>query len=179
MSRIGKKIIELNDKTKVDYNKESRLLTVTGPLGSLKMVINSLVELDILEKTIEVKIEDPEQKEQRSMWGTTRALIGNMVNGVNEPFKKEIDLSGVGFKMELGKQLVLHIGFSHPVNVDIPEGVKLNLNKNTLTGESIDKQLIGDFFTKIHNMKPADIYKHKGFKFPGRYYPKKVGKKGK
>jgi len=102
-----------------------------------------------------------------------------MVQGVATGYNKELELNGVGFRMELGKQLILYIGYSHPVNVDIPDDIKLTLEKNVLKGTSIDKQSLGNFFSYVHNLKPCDVYKQKGFKFPGRFYRKKVGKKGK
>jgi large subunit ribosomal protein L6 len=102
-----------------------------------------------------------------------------MVIGVSTGFTKELELNGVGYKMELsGQTLTVYIGFSHPVKLDIHPAIKLSLNKNLLSGTSYDKQLLNNFFGNLHEMKPCDPYKHKGFKFPGRFYIKKVGKKG-
>ena len=96
-----------------------------------------------------------------------------------EFIEKEVELNGVGFRMELAKDLTCFLGFSHPVVLPIPSQISLNLEKNVLKGKSIDKQLLGNFFSNLHNIKPCDVYKQKGFKFPGRFYRKKVGKKGK
>lgn len=178
MSRIGKKVIEVPSGVTVDYNKETREVKVKGPLGELSENFLPFVDFKIEDNQIVTEIEKEEDKNQKAMWGTSRALLANMIEGVSKGFKKELELNGVGFKMELsGQDLVLYIGFSHPVKVTVPQGIKLELNKNVLSGESSDKQLLGDFFTNIHNKKPCEPYKQKGFKFPGRYYPKKVGKK--
>ncbi|NJK71271.1 MAG: 50S ribosomal protein L6 [Thermales bacterium] len=180
MSRVGKKEIMIPSGVIVDFDKSNNIVTVKGTLGELKVDVLDFVSLAIDSDKITVKVDDENTKFQRSMWGTTRSLIQNAIAGVSQPFKKEIELNGVGYKMALsGANLVLNIGYSHPITVEVPGAIKLKLNKNVLEGECIDKQLIGDFFTSVHNMKPADPYKHKGFKFPGRYYRKKVGKKAK
>ncbi len=180
MSRVGKKEITIPKEVTVDYNKSENVFTAKGPLGQLSVELLDFISLEITEDILKVNIEKENIKFQKSMWGTTRALINNAITGVTKPFTKEVELSGVGYKMELsGSNLVLYIGYSHPVKVDVPSEIKLTLKKNNLSGESINKQILGDFFTNIHNMKPADPYKHKGFKFPGRFYKKKVGKKAK
>lgn len=177
MSRIGKKIMEIPNGVTVEFNKDTGETKVKGPLGELSETLLPYVDLKIKDNVATVTVEKETEKTQRAMWGTSRALIANMVEGVTQGFKKELELNGVGFKMELGKDLILYVGFSHPITISIPDSIKLQLDKNVLTGESIDKQLIGDFFMKIHNIKSCDPYKQKGFKIPGRYYQKKVGKK--
>ena len=179
MSRIGKLPVELPNGVTAQWDASARILTVKGPKGELKQEVHALVSLDIQDNQIVVTVEKPDLKFQRALWGTFRALIFNMVVGVTEGFTKSLELNGVGFKMELGSELTLHVGYSHPVKVTIPSEIKLQLNKNVLSGTSIDKQILGDFFTKVHNIRPCDVYKHKGFKFPGRYYRKKVAKKSK
>jgi large subunit ribosomal protein L6 len=178
MSRIGKKIIEIPSGVTVSVDSAAHTVTVQGKLGTLSEQYLPFITVLQEGTTLTVGIADTDDSHQAAMWGTTRALIANMIIGVSVGFTKELELSGVGFKMELaGSKLTLYIGFSHPVIVEIPAGITVQLNKNTLTGHSADKQLIGHFFTMIHNKKSADPYKHKGFKFPGRFYPKKVGKK--
>lgn len=179
MSRIGKSPVIIPSGVTISYDDSARVLSVKGQLGELVLTIHPLVSLEITEAEVKVLIEDPTNKLQRSLWGTTRALINNLVQGVTQGFKKELELNGVGYRMELGTELTLHIGFSHPVKVVIPSSIKLNLEKNLLTGTSPDKQALGNFFSYIHNLKPCDPYKHKGFKYPGRFYVKKVGKKKK
>jgi large subunit ribosomal protein L6 len=179
MSRVGKNPVVLSTNIDVKYNDSDRVLIVKGPLGELKFNVSKLVDLEITKEQILCTIKDPGDKYERALWGTTRAIIQNMVTGVSTGFNKELELNGVGYKMELGTQLVLYIGYSHSVILDIPEGIKLVLEKNVLKGEGIDKANVGNFFAKIHNMKPCDPYKQKGFKYPGRFYKKKQGKQGK
>jgi large subunit ribosomal protein L6 len=177
MSRVGKKIITIPQG--VEVKAENNQIIVKGPNGELSIAVKPFVSIDIKDGVLQVSVDNEKDKTQKAIWGTTRALIANNITGVTEKFKKEVELNGVGFRMELKDKLILHIGYSHPVEVEIPSNITLALNKNVLSGESIDKQSIGDFFTMIHDMKPCDVYKQKGFKFPGRFYPKKVGKKAK
>ena len=178
MSRIGKMIIELPNSVEVTVSNDT--VKVKGPKGELSQTLLDFVSVNQEGSALVVKIEKENNKFQRSMWGTSRALVNNLVIGVSEGYSKRLELNGVGFKMSLqGTQLILNIGYSHPVVIEIPKQIILKLEKNELVGESIDKQLLGDFFTRVHNLKPADPYKHKGFKFPGRFYKKKVGKKAK
>jgi len=178
MSRIGKQKITIPSGVTITLNDETRIITVKGSKGELTQALHHLVSIVIDNNEVSFLVKNELDTQERALWGTTRALVANMVKGVTEGFKQSLELNGVGYRMELAKNLTLHIGFSHPVVVDIPEKIKLTLNKNVLEGESTDKQLIGDFFTTVHNLKPCEPYKHKGFKFPGRFYPKKEGKKG-
>jgi large subunit ribosomal protein L6 len=178
MSRIGKLPITIPQGTQVAIDKTTGTVSVTGNLGSLSEKFPAFVSFEQDGDQLFTKVQDSTNKFQRSMWGTARSIVNNLVKGVSEGFSKEVTLSGVGFRMELGSELTLHIGFSHPVKVAIPKEVTLKLEKNTLSGTSYSKQVLGDFFTYVHNLKPADPYKHKGFKFPGRFYIKKEGKRG-
>jgi large subunit ribosomal protein L6 len=178
MSRIGKKIITVPAGVIVVYTAPT--FKAKGPKGELSMTVPAAIKLNQEGDTITFEIADERNKNASALWGTTRANANNIVVGVSEGFSKTLELNGVGYKMDLqGPKLTLNIGFSHPVVVEVPAAIKLELTKNTLSGTSCDKQMIGDFFTNIHNMKPCDVYKHKGFKFPDRFYRKKVGKKGK
>jgi large subunit ribosomal protein L6 len=180
MSRVGKKMIILPEKVQVEFDTKSLIITVKGPLGELKRELNSFVKLDIKNGEVVVSVTDETVKYQKAIWGTSRAVIQNMITGVSTGFNRTLELNGVGYKMELAPTvLTLYIGFSHTVPVDVPPQIKLTLNKNILTGTSNDNELIGNFFSTIHNMKPCDPYKQKGFKFPGRFYKKKVVKKTK
>jgi len=180
MSRIGKKPISLPTKVQVEFDRDSRVVKVSGPLGSLSFKIHPKVDVVVDTSEIKVLVENSDDKKQRALWGTYRAIIANLVQGVTSGFTKELELNGVGYKMELQaaqKKLVVYIGFSHPVTVTIPDGITLDLQKNKLVGKSIDKHLIGDFFASLHNLKPCDPYKQKGFRFPDKFYLKKAGKK--
>ena len=178
MSRIGKKIITLPAGVTVSIDSNTNEVTVKGKLGELKETFLPFVKIEQSENEITLEVEDTSDKFKRAMWGTSRANLNNMVEGVSQGFTKELNLEGVGYKMNLkGNILEMALGFSHPVNVDVPDNVKLELNKNNLKGTSIDKQAVGQFMTYVHDLKPCEPYKHKGFKFPGRFYVKKVGKK--
>ncbi len=176
MSRVGKKIIEI--PSNVEVKVDGKTVVVKGALGELTKEFTDLVTITVDNSTVQVGVLDEKSKKSRAIWGTTRALIQNMIIGVSAGFTKQVELNGVGYRMELGTELTLFIGFSHPVKVVIPEGLQLKLEKNVLSGTSNDKQLIGSFFSNVHDMKPCDPYKQKGFKFPGRFYIKKVGKRG-
>ncbi len=180
MSRIGKKTIVLPGKVEFNYNADTNLVEVKGPLGKLSLTLDKHVTIKQEGENVNLVVENETNKFQRAIWGTNRALVYNMIVGVTEGFKKDMELNGVGYKMELtGDLLTLYIGFSHTVPVKVPSAIKLTLVKNLLTGHSSDNQLIGNFFNTIHNMKPCDPYKGKGFKFPGRFYRRKVVKKTK
>jgi large subunit ribosomal protein L6 len=178
MSRVGKKIIEI--PSGVNLSVQENTVNVKGSLGELSLLLPSFVNVVINDNIVTLQVDNENDKKQRAIWGTYRALINNLVVGVSAGFTKEMELNGVGYKMEMqSPNLILYIGFSHPVKVPIPSEIKLSLNKNVIHGESINKATLGDFFMKIHNMKPCDVYKQKGFKIPGRVYRKKVGKKAK
>lgn len=180
MSRIGKKIIAIPAGVNVNFDPKTNIIKVKGVLGELSCPILPFVILKIEPTEIQLEIQNPQEKKQKAMWGTTRALIANLVEGVTKGFEKQLELNGVGYKMELtGQNLTLYIGFSHTVKINVPTGIKLTLNKNLLSGICNDKQQIGNFFAHIFKLKPCDVYKHKGFKFPGVFYRKKVVKKSK
>lgn len=177
MSRIGKKIIILPAGVSVAINGQE--VSVKGPLGELKTNIHPSIKAVLNGSELTFEIQDEKAKGVQAQWGTARANVNNLVVGVSEGFTRTLELNGVGYKMELGAKLTLFIGFSHQVIVEIPAGIKLELNKNVLTGKSADKHALGDFMTNVHDMKPCEVYKHKGFKFPERFYRKKAAKKTK
>lgn len=178
MSRIGKKIIAIPAGVTVTLDEATNTVHVKGKNGELFETLLPFIQVTIENGEISLDIMDHKDRLQSAMWGTSRALIANMVVGVSEGFKKELELNGVGYRMELvGKDLKLAIGYSHSVVVSIPAEVKVTIEKNLLTATSHHKQILGHFVQYVHDLKPCDPYKHKGFKYPGKYYPKKVGKK--
>ena len=180
MSRIGKKLIPIPAGVTVNFDPKTLLLIIKGPLGELSHTIHPFVNFTYQNNEIEIAVKNNEEKKQKAIWGTSRAIVANMVDGVTKGFEKSIELNGVGYKMELaGQNLTLYIGFSHTVKIDVPTGINLTLNKKLLSGVCNDKQQIGNFFANIFKLKPCDVYKHKGFKFPGTFYRKKVVKKSK
>ena len=175
MSRIGKKIIAIPEKTEVTVS--SSILTVKGPLGSLSKFFKSDIEINISGKDITLSPKK-ESIETRAMWGTYASHIMNMIAGVNNPFTKKLILEGIGYKSEVkGNNLVLALGFSHPVNVFIPEGLKVTAEKNIITATGIDKELVGQFSAKVRSLKKPEPYKGKGMRYEGEIIKRKQGKK--
>ncbi len=176
MSRIGKKGIVFTDKTEITL--VDGLLTVKGPKGTLqRSFVKGDIEIAIEDKHVNLSLKK-DTKETRALWGTYASHIKNMVHGVNEGFEKKLILEGVGYKSQVtGNILNLALGFSHPVNVDIPEGLSVKAEKNLITMSSIDKELVGSFAAKIRAMKKPEPYKGKGFRYHDEVIRRKQGKK--
>ena len=178
MSKIGKISISIPEKVKVSL--EGNNLKMEGPLGknTLPLDIN-LFDLNINEgKEVSIKPKNLNQDMKR-IWGLNRSLINNAIRGINEGYSKVLELTGVGFRAALkGSQLNLQIGFSHDVNYDIPQGIKIIVEKQTIIKISgSDKQLVGSVAAKIKSFKKTEPYKGKGIKEQGEYILRKEGKK--
>ncbi|MBI2046336.1 MAG: 50S ribosomal protein L6 [Parcubacteria group bacterium] len=175
MSRIGKQILTIPDKTTVTVSGNS--VTVKGPKGELSKRFADRVSVHI--EGNEIKAAPSNASIQtKMMWGTTMAHIKNMIEGVNRPFAKKLLIEGVGFRAELaGKDLKLALGFSHPVLVRIPEGVSAVIEKNTITVSGIDKELVGQFAATIRAYKKPEPYKGKGIRYENEVIRRKQGKK--
>jgi large subunit ribosomal protein L6 len=175
MSRIGKKVIVIPEKTEV--NLSSGVFTVKGPLGTLSKNFKSDININIGDKEITLQPKK-ETIETRALWGTYASHIMNMIEGVNKLFSKKLILEGIGYKSEVkGDKLVLALGFSHPVNVQIPEGLKITAEKNLITVSGIDKETVGEFSAKVRALKKPEPYKGKGFRYEGEIIKRKQGKK--
>ena len=178
MSRIGKKPITLPQGVEVQI--ENNYVTVKGPKGQLEGQFNK--ELTIKLENNELVIERPsDQKFHRAIHGTTRALINNMIVGVHEGFKKQLRMIGVGYRAMLqGKKLVLNAGYSNPVEMTIPEGITVEVPKNTeITVSGIDKQLVGEFAANVREVRPPEPYLGKGIRYVNEYVRRKEGKTAK
>jgi len=178
MSRIGKAPVELTEKTEVNITDSA--ITVKGPLGELNFDYRAeQVKVEKIENTVVVT---PIKPEFKAMWGTTRSVIANMVEGVNTGFKKSLEINGVGYKMEVqGQKLVLAVGFSHKVDMEIPAGIKAAADdklKNVVHFTGVDKQLVGEFAAKVRAKKKPEPYKGKGIKYVGEHIIRKAGKTG-
>jgi len=160
MSRIGKKPVVIPDKVKINIEGDS--LSIEGPLGSLKHRIPSGLSLELKDKELIVK-RAKDDKLTRSLHGLTRSLIFNMVKGVTEGYTKELEIVGMGFRAELkNNQLIMYLGFSHPVNFSLPKGIKIELPKPTqIKVMGIDKQLVGEVAARIRQIYPPEPYKVK------------------
>jgi len=175
MSRIGKKPIEIPQGVTVEM-ADNRIV-VSGAKGKLEMTIVYDVKVEIKDGMIVVE-KNNSSKRAQAMWGTTNRLITNMIEGVSNGFSKALELNGVGFRMEVqGKKLKMALGFSHPVEVEVPEGIEVKVENNVMTISGIDKQKVGQFAAEIRSLKPVEPYKGKGFKYVGEIVRRKEGKK--
>lgn len=178
MSRIGKLPILLPSGVKLGYsNKE---VSVEGPKGKMKLSLRP--EVDVETKGNEVfVVRKSDEKIDKSMHGLFRVLINNMVTGVTKGFEKKLEINGTGFKANVaGKKLVLNLGFSHPVELEIPEGIKITVEENTkLTVSGIDKHLVGHIASIIRDKRPPEPYKGKGVKYADEVIRRKAGKASK
>ncbi len=175
MSRTGKQKIEIPAKTEVTLI--DGLFTVKGPKGELKREFKTAIEIKIDGSNITLT---PVRKslETSALWGTYASHIVNMIKGVNEHYVKKLILDGIGFKAEVvGNMLKMALGFSHPVNVEIPVGLTVTSEKNILTVSGADKEMVGQFTAKIRSLKKPEPYKGKGFRYEGEVIKRKQGKK--
>ncbi len=178
MSKIGKVNINIPDKVKVLLN--GNIINVEGPLGKKSLNLDTdLFDLEINEgKDVSIKPKKMTQDIKR-LWGMNRSLLNNAIIGASKGYEKILELSGVGFRAALkGKQLNLQLGFSHDINFDIPEGIKVNVEKQTIIKISgFDKQQVGMIASQIKSIRPPEPYKGKGIKEQGQYILRKEGKK--
>jgi large subunit ribosomal protein L6 len=177
MSRIGKKPVVIPEKTKVSY--ADRVLTVQGEKGTLKRCIHPALELKIENAFIHVVINEEDRK-TRALQGMTRSLVDNMVTGVSRGFERVLEINGIGYRAEAkGNGILLNLGFSHPVNFDLPEGISVTVDKNNVIKLSgIDKEELGQAAASIRMLKPPEPYKGKGIKYAEEHIRKKAGKTG-
>ncbi len=175
MSRVGKKPILIPEKVKV--NLQDKTLHVEGPQGKLFMNLPTGVTVEVDPKQLLLKRES-EENDVKSKHGLVRALVANMVVGVTQGFKKELDITGVGYRAEVkGKELHMTLGFSHSVAYPIPEGIKALVEKQThITLTGADKELIGRVASEIRNIKPPEPYKGKGVRYSQENIRRKAGK---
>lgn len=175
MSRIGKKGIVAGDNTEIKL--VGRLFSVKGPKGSLERNFPGDISIVIDGKNITLNL-IKENKQTLALWGTYASHIKNMIKGVTEGFEKKLILEGVGYKSQVnGNKLALALGFSHPVEVEIPAGLSVKAEKNLLTISGIDKESVGSFSAKIRAMKKPEPYKGKGFRYHDEVIRRKQGKK--
>ncbi len=175
MSRIGKKIIEIPAKTEVTV--VSGTVTVKGPLGTLSKVVRPSVVVSVAENVVTLTPENHELG-NLSLWGTYSSHIQNMIAGVNKPFEKKLVVEGIGFKSEVkATDLHLALGFSHPVKVAIPAGLKVTAEKNLITISGIDSEVVGQFAASVRALKKPEPYKGKGIRYQDEVIRRKQGKK--
>jgi large subunit ribosomal protein L6 len=180
MSRIGKLPVNLPKSVTVDIS-DTNVVSVKGPLGVLTQAVDKDLKVELVENEI-ILSRPSESKNHKSLHGLYRALIQNMVVGVSEGYKKELELVGVGYRAEAkGQNLEMSLGFSHEVNILLPDEIKVETKTERranpiITLTSIDKQLIGHVAAKIRSLRPPEPYKGKGIKFVGEQLRRKAGK---
>lgn len=182
MSRIGKKPIDIPEGVQVTV--EGKEVFVKGPKGELQYEVNSVVQVVVEEGKIVCTVAEKgsdgsgrKKKRSAAMWGTMRARIANMVQGVSVGFRKELELHGVGYKATLqGKGLELKVGYSHSVLIEAPEGISFTVDKEIVTVEGIDIWLVGQIAANIRAVRKPEPYKGKGIRYKGEHVRRKVGK---
>ncbi len=177
MSRIGKKIITIPSSVKVE--KLAHEIKITGPKGTLTQAIHPRVNIEQTSEGLVVTVPQEDNKKDRALWGTFGSLLKNMVVGVTDGYKKQLQIEGVGYKVVLkGNDLNLEVGFSHPVVFAAPTGIKFSVEKNVITVEGFDKQLVGETAAQLRAVKKPEPYKGKGIRYTTEVVRRKAGKTG-
>jgi large subunit ribosomal protein L6 len=176
MSRIGKRAVAV--PSGVTANVEGQTVKVKGPKGAMQLVLHDDVVVSMDKAGVKVAPRS-ETKRARSMWGTSRTLVSNLINGVSKGFEERLEITGVGYRAAVqGKQLNLQLGFSHDVNYPIPAGITIATPKPTeIVISGTDKQQVGQVAAEIRGYRPPEPYKGKGVKYTGEYIFRKEGKK--
>lgn len=178
MSKIGKQPIIVKDAVSVVI--ENDRVKTTGSKGSLSFGIPKGIVVTMKDGQIVVSQQLADDPVTRALFGLTRAILANMVVGVDAGFQKKLELSGVGYRAQLqGTDLVLSLGFSHPVKVSPPQGITFAVAENVITVSGIDKTVVGDVASKIRSYRPPEPYKGKGIKYEGERVRRKAGKAAK
>jgi len=177
MSRIGKK--EINIPNSVEIILEGNKLKAKGPKGEDFLIVKDGFKIDIKDNILSViPIPEKQKKDTSAQWGTLRALINNLITGVEKGFEKQLEIQGVGFKAALdGSNLNLKLGHSHPIILSIPESLEVKVEKNIITISGISKEKVGQFASLIKFKRPVEPYKGKGVRYVGEKVLRKAGKK--
>jgi large subunit ribosomal protein L6 len=175
MSRIGRKPIPVVKGVKIE--KKDGIIKVVGPKGELQAIIPSSISIEMNDTEILVK-RSSDEKSQKALHGTWRALLQNMINGVSIGYQKKLEIVGVGYKAEVrGKKVQLALGYSHPILFEPPQGIKVEVPIPTnIMISGVDKQLVGQVAAKLRSFRPPEPYKGKGVKYEGEYIRRKAGK---
>lgn len=180
MSRVGKQLISLPEGVSVEVAKNN-FVTVKGPKGSLEFTFNNQISIEVANNEISVT-RPSDSLRHRALHGTTRALLNNMVKGVSEGYVKILDIKGVGYRASLkdSNTLVVSVGYSNPVEVEIPEGLTVEVPVNTeIHVKGIDKQLVGEFSANVRKIRQPEPYLGKGIRYRGENVRRKEGKTAK
>lgn len=179
MSRIGRKPIPVPEGVRVEI--ENNRVTVEGPRGKLSKSFHPDMHIALVDGQI-VVTRPTDERDHRALHGLTRALLANMVTGVTEGYRKRLEIHGIGYRAEMkGDNLILHVGFSHSVEIEPPPGIKFVVEKRykTFVVEGNDKELVGDVAARIRAVRKPEPYKGKGIRYEGEWVRRKTGKAGK
>lgn len=175
MSRIGNKTIKI--PSNVDIEVSDGVLIVEGPNGELSRDLHEKVSVNIDEDQASVEVEDETKGNQRALWGTFSSHLSNMVEGVTEGFKKELEINGVGYRVKMkGTDIELEVGYANPVVYEVPESIDASVEGNKITIEGPDKELVGKVASEIRDVRPPEPYKGKGIKYVDENIRRKEGK---
>ncbi len=176
MSRIGKKIIPIPAGVKVEPG-DAGTVRVTGPKGTVSVLVHAHAHVAVEDGVVNITVDNADNKLDRSLWGLTRSLVANAVTGVVSGFEKKLEIVGVAYRASVaGKVMTMSLGFSHPVEVHVPEGLNVTIDKSTITISGIDKQLVGEFAANVRELKKPEPYKGKGIKYSDEVVRRKAGK---
>lgn len=177
MSRVGKRPVPIPQGVTVDVAHGS--VSVKGPKGQLSEAMPSGIEVSVADGEVRVQRSD-DRKQSRALHGLARALVANMIKGVTEQFSKELEIQGVGYRAEMqGKKLILSVGFSHPVEMQVPESLSVSVDRNVVVKiEGPSCQQVGQFAADVRSVRPPEPYKGKGIRYLDEHVRRKVGKAG-
>lgn len=178
MSRIGKRPISIPAKVQVTINGQE--IAVKGPKGELSRVLPGQINVEQDGETLRVVRRD-ESRSARQLHGLCRTLVANMVEGVSQGFQRRLEIQGVGYRAQVqGRNLVLTVGYSHPVQIEPPAGIQMAVENNTnVIVSGIDKEVVGNLAAQIRAVRPPEVYKGKGIRYAGEFVRRKAGKAGK
>ncbi len=178
MSRIGKKIISVPKGVEVKIDQG--FVLVKGPKGELKEAVHPRVSIVLENNEVKITVKDSELKSDKALWGLYGSMIKNMIAGVTVGFLKKLEINGVGYKAAVaGDKINLSLGFSHPVDFSLPEGITAAIDKNVISVSGINKRLVGETAARLRALKPPEPYKGKGIKYIDEVIVKKAGKAAK
>ncbi len=175
MSRIGKKSINIPEGIEVKI--ENDILRAKSSRDEAFLVIPDSLKIEISNNSLNV-IPIRDEKDTKALWGTTRAHLNNLIKGLTQEFKKDLEIEGVGYRVNIeGKSLVLKVGYINPVSLEIPDGIEVKIEKNSISVSGNSKEKVGQFAAEIKAVKPVEPYKGKGIHYKGERIRRKVGKK--
>lgn len=178
MSRIGRLPIIIPEGVEVKIDGQT--VSAKGPLGTLSVTVRPEITVKVEDKKVVVS-RNNEQRETRALHGLSRTMVANAINGVKTGFEKKLEIVGVGYRAQMqGTTLNLVLGYSHPINIEPPQGIKIEVDQNTkIRVSGADKRVVGDVAALIRSKRPPEVYKGKGIKYEGEHIRRKVGKTGK